>query len=97
MRRTPFAPGAGHALELRYLFDMGGAPPLDPAQRVLSEQMIDYWSSFVATGSPETEGQPHWPAFDADRPERMSLQPEGSTLSTDFAARHQCAFWSSRG
>lgn len=97
LRRTPFAPGAGHALELRYLFDMGGAPPLDPAQRVLSEQMIDYWSSFVATGSPETEGQPHWPAFDADRPERMSLQPEGSTLSTDFAARHQCAFWSSRG
>ena len=97
LRRTPIAPGAGHALELRYLFDMGGAPALNPAQRVLSDQMIAYWSSFVATGSPDIEGQPQWPALDPDHPERMSLQPEGSALRADFAARHQCAFWSSRG
>ena len=97
LRRTPIAPGAGHALELRYLFDMGGAPALNPAQRVLSDQMIDYWSSFVATGSPDSEGQPRWPALDPDHPERMSLQPEGSALRADFAARHHCTFWSSRG
>ena len=97
LRRTPFAAGAGHALELRYLFDMGGAPPLDAAQRGLSDQMIDYWSSFVRTGSPEVEGQPGWPVFDPTQPARISLQPEGSVLSTDFAMRHQCDFWASRG
>ena len=97
LRNTPFAVGAGHALELRYLFDMGGAPALDPEQRRLSEQMIDYWSSFVASGSPETEGQPSWPPLNPEAPERMSLQPSGSALSTDFAVRHHCGFWASRG
>ena len=43
------------------------------------------------------DAEPQWPALDPDHPERMSLQPEGSALSADFAARHQCAFWSSRG
>lgn len=96
LRHTPFAPGAGHALELRYLFDMGGAPALDPAQQVLAGQMIDYWSRFVATNSPEVEGLPPWPAFDPDRPEWMSLRP-GPELTDDFAQRHRCGFWDSLG
>ena len=94
---TPVAPGAGHALELRYLFDMGGATPLNGPQRTLSDQMIDFWSSFVATGVPQADGQPQWPVLDPRHPERMSLQPGGVTVSTDFAARHQCGFWASRG
>jgi len=97
MRQVPFAVGASHALELRYLFDMGGAPPLNPAQQVLSDQMIDYWSSFVATGVPDAPGQPEWPRLDPERPQRLSLQTGESTVITDFAARHQCSFWASRG
>jgi para-nitrobenzyl esterase len=94
---VPFAVGAGHALELRYLFDMGGAPPLNAAQKVLSDQMIDYWSSFVATGVPDVPGQPEWPQLDPERPQRLSLQTGESIVISDFAARHQCAFWASRG
>jgi para-nitrobenzyl esterase len=97
MRQVPFAVGAGHALELRYLFDMGGAPPLNAAQKVLSDQMIDYWSSFVATGVPDVPGQPEWPQLDPERPQRLSLQTGESIVISDFAARHQCAFWASRG
>lgn len=97
MRHVPFQVGAGHALELRYLFDMGGAPPLDPAQRGLAEQMIDYWSRFVATGAPNVSGQPRWPALDAEQPERLSLQPGGVTISKDFAERHHCGFWAGLG
>ncbi len=97
LRRTPFAPGAGHALELRYLFDMGGAPALDAAQRVLSEQMIGYWSAFVATGAPRVDGQPDWPALDPAKPARMSLRTPSPVVTTDFAARHQCGFWASLG
>jgi len=97
MRQVPFAVGASHALELRYLFDMGGAPPLNPAQQVLSDQMIDYWSSFVATGVPDAPGQPAWPQLDPERPQQLSLTTGGPTVTTDFAVRHQCAFWDSQG
>lgn len=95
MRTLPFPVGASHSLELRYLFDVGGAPPLNPAQQVLSNQMIDYWTSFVKNGDPATEGQPEWPEAGDDPAaiKRLSLQPDGSRLSTDFEKAHQCAFW----
>jgi para-nitrobenzyl esterase len=92
VRAAPFPIGAGHSLELRYLFDVGGAPALDPAQQQLSDQMIDYWSEFVSTGS-LGDG---WPAVDdADAGTRMSLQPDGSRVVTTFEQEHRCAFWAS--
>ena len=94
---APFPVGAGHALELRYLFDMGGAPALDMAQRALSDQMIAYWSRFVTAGTPEAAGRPEWPALDPERPQRISLRTGESTLTTDFADRHRCGFWASLG
>lgn len=93
LTRTPFPPGAGHALELRYLFDLGGAPALNPAQQRLSEQMIGYWSRFVATGAPDADGQPAWPELNPEDPQRMSLQTGAPVLTGDFAERHRCAFW----
>ena len=90
LRAAPFPVGAGHSLELRYLFDVGGAPPPNPAQQRLSEEMIDYWSRFVATGSPGAD----WPAYDNSVVgERMSLQPDGNRVITDFEQTHICPFW----
>lgn len=90
LREAPFPVGAAHSLELRYLFDVGGAPPLSPAQQRLSDEMIDYWVRFVATGSPG----PDWPELTtAVAGERMWLQPDASHVVTDFEQRHQCAFW----
>lgn len=97
LRRAPFALGAAHALELRYLFDMGGAPPFDEAQRRLADQMVAYWSRFVTTGAPDVAGLPEWPALNPEQPQRMSLQTGRPTVTDDFAARHQCGFWASRG
>jgi len=94
---APFEAGAGHGLELRYLFDMGGAPPLNAAQRVLSDQMIGYWSGFVATGVPAGAGLPQWPALHPDHPVRMMLDTGGLGLDTGFAGRHECGFWGSQG
>ena len=94
---APFEAGAGHGLELRYLFDMGGAPPLDEAQRALSHQMIGYWSGFVTTGVPAAAGLPGWPAFNPQRPQRMSLQTGEPVVVADFAGRHRCGFWDSIG
>jgi para-nitrobenzyl esterase len=90
LRTLPFPVGASHSLELRYLFDVGGAPPLNPAQQVLSDQMIDNWAQFVRTAEPGSQ----WPAFGSDE-KRLSFQPGGSTVITDFDESHQCAFWAS--
>ncbi len=97
MRAVPFPLGAGHALELRYLFEMGGAPPLNVEQRALGDQMIAYWSRFVTTGAPDVEGQPVWPRLDPEKPQHLSLQTGTPVLTSDFARRHQCDFWASRG
>jgi para-nitrobenzyl esterase len=96
-KAVPFPIGAGHALELRYLFDMGGAPPLNGPQRALSDQMIAYWSRFVSAGAPDVAGQTPWPRLDPTRPQRLSLQTSGPVVTTDFAERHRCGFWASRG
>jgi para-nitrobenzyl esterase len=92
MRTLPFPVGASHSLELRYLFDIGGAPPLNPAQQQLSNQMIDYWANFVADGVPTAPDAPEWPKVSGDGP-WMSLQPDGSRVVEDFGRQHQCDFW----
>lgn len=96
LRHVPFPVGASHSLELRYLFNVGGAPPLDPAQRMLSDQMISYWSHFVANGAPNAAGQPDWPAKGGPGHNFwMSLRPDGSRVMTTFEEAHQCPFWAS--
>lgn len=97
LRALPFPVGASHSLELRYLFDVGGAPPLNPAQQELSNQMIDYWSNFVRTGDPAVAGAPEWPELGHDPASgnRLSLHPDGVSVVTDFDQIHQCPFWAS--
>ena len=97
LREAPFPVGASHSLELRYLFNVGGAAPLDPAQRVLSDQMISYWSHFVTSGAPKAAGLPGWPA-QAGGPDHnvwMSLRPGGGSVISNFETSHQCEFWAS--
>jgi para-nitrobenzyl esterase len=90
LRDLPFQVGASHSLELRYLFDIGDAPPLNPGQQALSNQMIDYWAHFVTMGSPGSD----WPALHSgDAGARMSLQPDGNRVVTNFEETHHCAFW----
>ncbi|TRW81840.1 carboxylesterase family protein [Mycolicibacterium sp. 018/SC-01/001] len=96
LKTLPFPVGASHSLELRYLFDVGPGLPLTPAQQKLADQMIDYWASFVKTQtpneSPNTDGQPQWDEF-GDGNRVMSLRTDGSRMSGDFRATHQCDFW----
>ncbi|MEW5813553.1 MAG: carboxylesterase family protein [Actinomycetota bacterium] len=92
LKTLPFPVGASHSLELRYLFDVGPALPLDPAQQKLADQMIDYWASFVKEASPNVDGQPRWDRF-GDGNRVMSLQPDGSRMTDTFSDEHQCPFW----
>ncbi|MEI9852404.1 MAG: carboxylesterase family protein [Sphingomonas sp.] len=70
----PAADDAGlhafHASELPFVFGRfdGVGPrwpkiPDTPAQRALSNAMIDYWTSFARTGTPVAANAPAWPAF----------------------------------
>lgn len=93
LTRAPFPLGATHALEVRYLFAVGGAPPFTAVQQRLSDHMIDYWSAFATTGAPTVAGQPDWPTYGDGR--WLSLRPDGSRVVTDFAETHQCGFWAS--
>lgn len=95
LQTLPFPVGASHSLELRYLFDVGGAPPLSPPQQTLSDEMVDYWSAFVTGGAPTASGAAEWPRFGDGS--YLSLQPDGNRVGTQFARDHQCAFWADLG
>jgi len=91
----PFMPlGDYHASELSYLFDLGN--PLSPAQQALSAAMVNAWTTFAATGQPAPIGATAWPQFSDASPETMVLTSAGagSHLISNFAAEHQCGFWS---
>jgi para-nitrobenzyl esterase len=87
--------GTPHASDLWSFFDLGGAtPPFTPAQERLSDQMIDYWTAFMATGDPDRAAGPRWPGF-ARNGYVQSLAP-GDIAPVDLAAEHHCGFWAAR-
>jgi para-nitrobenzyl esterase len=91
---TDFPFGATHVNELQYLFLHFGHPsPLDRAQRELSNQMIEYWTTFVRTGRPIVAGLPPMPRYDDAAKRVLSLKTHGNAISGGFDAFHQCAFW----
>ncbi len=93
--------GAGHAMELAYMwpsFDNGTPlyPQLTLAQHELSDWMVRYWGAFARFGAPFAGGQTFWPPYQSGR--MLSLrQGSGSTAISDaeFGAEHNCSFWNS--
>jgi para-nitrobenzyl esterase len=91
--------GAGHAMELAYLwpsFNNGYSlyDLLTPAQLRLSHQMVEWWGAFARLGAPEAPGQPVWPAYTSR--ELMSLRPgdrSRTVPAAEFGAEHRCGFW----
>ena len=83
---------ATHGAELPYLFDQPNTPvTLNPDQQALAASMRADWANFAARGNPSSRALP-WPSF-GEGAKVLSLVPMQSTVETDFAAAHDCAFW----
>ena len=67
VRNPPSAEGANHWAEIPYLFanfsPWGGTLVLRPQDLAISELVRRYWINFAATGDPNGQGLPVWPAF----------------------------------
>jgi para-nitrobenzyl esterase len=56
--------GTSHGSDGYYLF--GGHTVPDPEVRELARQLRHYWVNFAASGNPNGEGLPQWPAYRAE-------------------------------
>jgi para-nitrobenzyl esterase len=80
--------------ELQYLFDVGFFFELDPAQLELSDAMLSYWTTFAATGDPNSPATPTWSPYDSTADEFQSLIPPTPVVESTFNTDHLCdAFW----
>lgn len=106
---TPAADSANihafHASEVPYMFGtidrvtaLWPKIPDTPAERALSDAMVDYWASFVRTGMPRAKGQPAWPAhnrrgafmrFDATPGVALDLKPAEYRLHDQVVCRRR--------
>jgi para-nitrobenzyl esterase len=91
-----FPYGAAHATEIQYLFGLPTAAfpgMLSAQQQQLAATMKGYWTNFAKRGFPGSFGTPFWPLFNGLTQPIQSLVPPVPHTETDFAAAHNCAFW----
>jgi len=88
-----------HAAELPFVFhnevhQAGLNVSFTPAERVLSQSFVDYWTTFAHTGNPNTASQPvTWPKFDGTGRQTLFMDEVMSVQSTGEI----CEFWDTVG
>jgi len=103
-----FQPLAAHTIDIQFLFtgyhggnlgvnldQVTGQPrELEGKEITLSDQLVAAWTSFAATGNPNSSDNSPWPRFTSAAPVFLSENIPLSTLTAaEFSSNHHCAFW----
>ncbi|MFJ9737217.1 carboxylesterase/lipase family protein [Streptomyces sp. NPDC101166] len=101
-RNLDFPYGAAHGFELPFLFSsVATERPLTAPQRALSDRMMDYWTDFARTGSPNGPDAPFWPVLRSagprDQPVQSLAAGPGGVRPVDADTAHHCPFWDAVG
>jgi para-nitrobenzyl esterase len=91
-----FPLGAYHGSEVQYLFDVGFFFEFTPAQKELSQAMVDYWTNFAVSGDPNGGSLPTWSPYATSVDQFQSLIPPTPVVepSGSFSSDHLCDdFW----
>ncbi|MGA9722960.1 MAG: carboxylesterase family protein [Candidatus Binatus sp.] len=90
-----FPLGAYHGSEVQYLFDVGFFFEFTPAQKELSQAMVDYWTNFAVSGDPNGGSLPTWSPYATSVDQFQSLIPPTPVVesSGSFNTDHICDFW----
>lgn len=89
--------GAYHGSEVAYAFDNLAAEswiPHQPEDQALAESMADYWVQFAATGDPNIEGRPEWPAYVPAS--RRHLELGDDLIAKGDLRSDACELWEAR-
>ncbi len=90
-----FPYGAAHEFELPFLGDSFTRTllPPTPAERRLSATMVDYWTRFSGTGSPNDWSTPLWLPYVPLVGDVNTFVPPAPSMSTRFQSFHNTNFW----
>jgi para-nitrobenzyl esterase len=94
---------AYHTAELQYLFPLfhggqGTPHPLNDAQQQLSDQIIDYWTTFARYGIPDHDNiarLPAWPPYSADKDNIQTLDYPAPKPVEGYGNANDCSVWDS--
>ncbi|HEU5351889.1 MAG TPA: carboxylesterase family protein [Terracidiphilus sp.] len=90
---SKFHPGTFtfHSDDIEYVFGTLDTRPgwtIRPEDRVMSDQMMSYWTNFAKAGNPNGSGLPEWPAYCKDH-EVMHLNNPSSAAPSTVRARYE--------
>jgi para-nitrobenzyl esterase len=92
---------AYHTSELQYLFPLfrggqGTSHALSAAQEKLSDDLVDYWTTFARHGDPNPPGGSHlpaWPRYSPAADTILSLNLPAPKTVGDYGKANDCSLW----